>query len=75
LFDKQIYTSWQPHPAALIEELTVFGADGNRHYLVLPDSAAARPFLRAVDAAGFALQPVNLAAPAGMRLYEIVPGE
>lgn len=73
LFDKPVYTSWQPNPAALAGELAVFGADGHRHYLVLPDSAAARPFLRAVDSTGFDLHLVALPAPTQMRLYEIVP--
>jgi hypothetical protein len=75
LFDKPVYASWQPNPAALADELAVFGADGHRHYLVLPDSVAARPFMRAVDSTGFRLQPITLAAPTQMRLYEIVPGK
>jgi hypothetical protein len=75
LFDKRVYASWQPHPAALAEELAVFGADGSRHYLVLPDLAMARPFIRAIESAGFVLQPVVLAVPTQMRLYEIVPHE
>ncbi len=75
LFDKQVYASWLPNPAALADELAVFGADGHRHYLILPDSAAARPFMRAVDSTGFDLQPVILPAPTQMQLYEIVPKE
>jgi 4-amino-4-deoxy-L-arabinose transferase-like glycosyltransferase len=75
LFDRRVYVSWQPYPAALAEEMAVFGADGSRRYLVLPDSAAARPFIRAVESAGFVLQPVVLLASTQMRLYEIVPHE
>ncbi|MCB9422556.1 MAG: glycosyltransferase family 39 protein [Ardenticatenaceae bacterium] len=73
LFDKPVYASWQPSPDSLAEELAVFGADGHRHFLVLPDSAAARPFIRSVEAAGFDLQPVMLPEQTQMSLYEIIP--
>jgi hypothetical protein len=79
LFDKGVYVSWFPHPAALVEELVVFGRDGNRHYLALPDNETAEPVKRAVLEAGFrlllqqkALQPTGVTA---VELYEIVPAD
>ncbi len=78
LFDSRVYVSWFPSPAALAEELTAFGADGNPHYLALPDTAVgqqrdvALPVKRAVTGAGFYLHPVPLSAPASIKLYEIV---
>ncbi len=70
--DKRIFVSWFPHADALVEELLVFGADGNPHYLVLPDTAVAQPIKRQVTQVGFSLHPVPLAAPSPMNLYEIV---
>ncbi|MCP4429034.1 MAG: phospholipid carrier-dependent glycosyltransferase [Chloroflexi bacterium] len=72
LFDKRVYVSWFPSPDALAEELVVFGDDGNPHYLALPDTIAADPVKRAVAQAGFRLQPIPLAVPAQIHLYEIV---
>ncbi len=59
LFDTAVYTAWFPNPAALADELTVFGRDGNAHYLVLPDDETALPVLRAVREAGFRLERVT----------------
>lgn len=73
LFNEKVYASWFNHPADLAQELAVFGVDGNRHYLVLPHSDAALPVIRTVAVAGFDLNPVALAAPAQMQLYEIMP--
>ena len=76
LFDKGTYVSWFLSPAALVEELMVFGRDGNRHFLALPDSEAALPVKRAVMEAGFGLELVKTAEqPPGMtavQLFEIV---
>ncbi len=58
LFDTAVYTAWFPHPAALADELAVFGRDGNPHYLALPDDNRALPILRAVHEAGFELETV-----------------
>jgi len=76
LFDKSVYVSWFPHPAALARELQVFGRDGNTHLLALPDSPAADPVKRAVAEAGFTLELRQTAdQPPGttpIQLYEIV---
>jgi 4-amino-4-deoxy-L-arabinose transferase-like glycosyltransferase len=78
-FDKGVYVSWFPHPAALAEDLVVFGGDGNGRYLALPATAAALPVNRAVNEAGFQLRPAFTATgsdgKATMRLYEIVPSK
>lgn len=71
LFDKRVFVNWVPHPAALVDDLQVFGRDGHLRYLALPDTAAAQPFYDAVTAAGFPLQLV--AAADDMQLYEITP--
>jgi hypothetical protein len=55
LFDTGVYVSWFPYPAALAEDLAVFGRDGHIRYLVLPDSAVSLPVRRAVEEAGFML--------------------
>ncbi len=70
-FDKGVYVSWFPHGQALATELTVFGRDGNPHYLTLPDTAVSQPIIRAVQAAGFTLQPVANAG--NIVLYQIFP--
>jgi hypothetical protein len=76
LFDKTIHVSWFADPAALVEELLVFGRDGNRHLLALPDSEAGWPVKRAVVEAGFDLVEIGTAQePEGMtavQLFEIV---
>jgi 4-amino-4-deoxy-L-arabinose transferase-like glycosyltransferase len=76
LFDKGVYVSWFPYPAALVDELEVFGGDGNVHFIALPDNAAAAPVKRAVSEAGFALELRQTAEqPPGVtaiQLYEIV---
>ena len=72
LFDKRVYVSWFPDAGALVDELIVFGGDGHPHYLALPKSAVAEPVKRAVRQAGFRLQPVLLAAPAQIDLFEVV---
>ena len=58
LFDKRVFVNWFPHPAALVENLVVFGRDGNPHYLVLPVGDIAAPIRRAVETAEFSLQPI-----------------
>lgn len=76
LFDKSVYVSWFPDPAALTRELQVFGRDGNRHLLALPNDPATDPVKRAVANAGFNLQLLQTAEqPPGstaIQLYEIV---
>jgi hypothetical protein len=71
LFDTAVYTAWFPNPAALADELTVFGRDGNVHYLVLPDDATALPVLRAVHEAGFGLELVAGGENGRMVLYRV----
>ena len=68
-FDRGVYVSWFPHPAGLGDDLAVFAAGEGARYLVLPDSAVARPVLRAVTAAGFAPELVYPAG--GMNLYRL----
>ncbi len=68
-FDRGVYVHWFPHPAGLVEDLSIFGSTGER-YLVLPRSAAARPVQRALYTAGFTLQPIHTAE--GMTLFRIV---
>lgn len=72
-FDRGVYVSWFPHGQALAAELAVFGRDGNPHYLALPDTAVSQPVIRAVQAAGFTLQPVANAG--NIALYQIFPDE
>jgi hypothetical protein len=76
LFDKGVYVSWFPYPAALVDELEVFGRDGNAHFIALPNTSAAAPVKRAVSEAGFALELRQTAEqPPGVtaiQLYEIV---
>jgi hypothetical protein len=75
-FDKGVYVSWFPYPAALVKDLAVFGGDEHGRYLVLPASGAALPVQRAVSEAGFDLLPVFTASGSDrestMLLYRIV---
>jgi hypothetical protein len=72
LFDSGIYLSWFPHPAALVEDLVVFGSGPETRYLLLPDDGRALPVFRAVNAAGFLLEPVlHTDTDPGLRLYKI----
>lgn len=73
LFNSGVYVSWFPDGASLAEELAVFGRQGAGRYLVLPETAVARPMVRAVQAAGFTLQPVHKAG--NITLYQIIPEE
>jgi hypothetical protein len=75
LFDRRVFVSWFPHPAALVEDLLVFGRDGQPRYLALPASAVARPVQRAVMAAGFQLHPVPLKDETDILLYQILSQE
>lgn len=72
-FDRGVYVSWFPHPQALVDDLRVFGqqtaAGDAERYVVLPAAAVAQPVIRAVEEAGFHLQPVYRAAK--MILYQI----
>jgi 4-amino-4-deoxy-L-arabinose transferase-like glycosyltransferase len=56
LFDKGVYVSWFPHPTALAEDLSAFGDRGGARYIVLPDTAGARPVQRAINDAGFKIE-------------------
>jgi len=73
LFETAVYTAWFPNPAALADELAVFGNDGNPHYLVLPNDETALPVLRAVREAGFGLKQVTITNEKNSRiiLYHI----
>jgi 2-amino-4-hydroxy-6-hydroxymethyldihydropteridine diphosphokinase len=72
-FDKGVYVSWFPHGEALAEDLAVFGLDGYRRYIALPDTAVSQPIIRAIQNAGFTLQPVTQAG--NIILYLIAPDE
>jgi 4-amino-4-deoxy-L-arabinose transferase-like glycosyltransferase len=70
--DKGVYTSWFEHPAALAEDLRVFGDKPGVRFLVLPDDSVARPVLRAINAAGFGAAPVlRTVGHPGMILYRL----
>ncbi len=74
LFDRRVYVSWTPHPAALTADLRAFGDDGAARYLALPTTAVgptavALPWQRAVTAAGFHLSPAFTAGE--ITLYRI----
>ncbi len=73
LFDDRVYVSWFPYADALVEDLTVFGRDGSSRYIALPDTAVAQPIHRALNDAGFTLQPVGNAG--NIALFEIIPSE
>lgn len=67
LFDTAVYVSWFPHPANLVDELTVFGTTGR--YVVLPTDGRATPIIRTLHQAHFALHPV--ATSGEMALYQL----
>ncbi len=73
LFYRKVYVSWFPHGAALAEDLAVFGRDGHKRYVALPDGAISHPIIRTIHTAGFQLQPV--AAAGNIALYQILPDE
>ena len=67
LIDTGVYVSWFPHPAALVEDVAVFGTADR--YLVLPADGRARPVLRHLAEAGVALHPIS--AEGEMVLYAL----
>ena len=71
LFDKRVFVSWVPHGQALTADLAAFGQAGPPRYLALPNAAVARPFIRAVQDAGFTLTAV--AQTDQIILYKIQP--
>ncbi len=71
LFNQRVYVSWFPHPAALVEDLQVFGDGDGERVLVLPPGDSGQPVRRAVESAGFWLRPVPLPMPTRMTLYEV----
>ena len=72
LFDKGVYISWFPDPAALTNDLEAFGDGEGSRYIVLPASASAAPVRRAIVAAGFQLDEVVRAeVDPGMILYQL----
>lgn len=74
LFDKRVYVSWFPHPAALAEDLTAFGGGADARYVALPDTAVSLPVRRAITAAGFQLRPVAQADTITLyRLWQEAP--
>jgi 4-amino-4-deoxy-L-arabinose transferase-like glycosyltransferase len=75
LFWRRVHVNWVPHPAALAEDLRVFGSDGSPRYIVLPRDGRARPFQRAVSEVGFRLIPVDGAEAAAMQLYRVMNEE
>lgn len=72
LFDSRVFVSWFPHPAALVEDLTVFGGDGSVRYLALPATAVAQPVQRAIIEAGFQLKPISTNTRQ-IVLYQVIP--
>jgi hypothetical protein len=70
---------WMAHPAALVEDLRVFGGNGQPRYLALPAGPAAQPWLEAVRAADYRPAEVHVARPAagrpGVTLYRIWPAD
>jgi hypothetical protein len=74
-FDKGVYVNWFPHPEALVEDLAVFGHDGNPHYLVLPQSEITAPIRRAVTSADFTLQSLASDDLNRIMLYAIVEAQ
>ncbi len=66
--DTGVYVSWFPHPAGLVEDVTVFGTDGR--YLILPLDKRATPILRTLHEADIATHPI--AAAGEMVLYQLV---
>jgi hypothetical protein len=76
LLDSNVYVSWFPSPSELAEDLRVFGRQGESRFLALPGSMAADPVVRAVQSAGFTLEPVLSAADGSetmtIELYRIV---
>jgi hypothetical protein len=77
LFDDKVYVSWFPNPDALVEDLQIFGGDGNLRYLALPNSDPSTPVRRILEQAGFELTPVASARDRGdlpgIVLYVVVP--
>ncbi len=65
--DTGVYVSWFPHPAGLVEDVTVFGTDGR--YLILPLDKRATPVLRTLHEANIATHPI--AAAGEMVLYQL----
>lgn len=68
LFDRGVYVSWLPHPAALVEDLQTFGMLGER-YLVTPAGPAGEPLRRAALSAGF--RPVAVHEAGEIVLYAL----
>ncbi|GAB4275695.1 MAG: glycosyltransferase family 39 protein [Candidatus Promineifilaceae bacterium] len=73
LFDRRVYVSWLPYPAALADELAAFGQDGAPRYVALPADERARPFMMAVSQVGSQLVDISPPSATGIRLYQIVP--
>jgi hypothetical protein len=77
-FDRAVYVSWFPDPAALVEEMRVFGDRPEARYLVLPDQPEQTVVARTLTAAGFSLEPVlstaSLKGQPAMRLYRLAVG-
>ena len=71
LFDKRVFVHWFPHPAALAEDLMVFGGDEQTRYVALPNTAVSLPVKRAIYEADFQLQAV--VSSTHQTLYQIVP--
>lgn len=71
-FDKAVYVSWFPDPAALAADVEAFGDSAGSRYIVLPDSAASAPVFRALKQAGYELQETfRVDVDPGMILYQV----
>lgn len=76
LFNRRVYVSWFPHPAALLEDLAVFSEGDGARFIALPASDVALPVSRALAAAGYGLERVGpdaAASPGKVTLFRIVP--
>lgn len=72
LFDRGVYVSWFAHPAALVEDLSVFASGPGQRYIVLPADQRAQPVIRALIDAGITLeQEMQTDYNPGMNLYRI----
>ncbi len=68
LLEHNVYVSWFPHPAALVEDLRVFADD--QRYLALPNDVRQLPVQRALAEANYHLRPVQTQPE--LTLYQVI---
>ncbi|MFQ5399872.1 MAG: ArnT family glycosyltransferase [Anaerolineae bacterium] len=71
LFDKRVYVSWFPDPAALVRDVTAFGGDGSLRYVALPQSQQSLPVLRMLREAGFSLETAAVSSETTLYLIKV----